>query len=224
MSLNKPGGNASPSLLIQEHKRDHSANMSRPWPWRAALLTAAVASLAALHGLAGAAATVQETCSAAASADHRVDYAFCVSELDKHRDSPGADAWGLAKVAANVGVNNAGGAANEIDALLAAAAAPPPAAAAAPAPDARAAAALRQCEKLYYDMELAFAGAYDETNARNYTAGRQIAADADSLVRRCAAGFAEAGIPPPEPVARRGAYAVQIAIVCTAITNLLISP
>ncbi|CAL5058216.1 unnamed protein product [Urochloa decumbens] len=196
--------------------------MSRPWPWRA-LLTVALASLAALHGLTGVVdATVQETCSAAASADRRVDYAFCVSELDKHRDSPGADAWGLAKVAANVGVNNAGAAANEIDALLSATT--PPAAAAAPAPDARAAAALRQCEKLYYDMELAFAGAYDETNARNYTAGRQMAADADSLVRRCAAGFAEAGIPPPEPVARRGAYAVQIAIVCTAITNLLISP
>ncbi|CAL4969336.1 unnamed protein product [Urochloa decumbens] len=196
--------------------------MSRPWPWRA-LLTATLASLAALHGLTGVVdATVQETCSAAANADHRVDYAFCVSELDKHRDSPGADAWGLAKVAANVGVNNAGAAANEIDALLSATT--PPAAAAAPAPDARAAAALRQCEKLYYDMELAFAGAYDETNARNYTAGRQMAADADTLVRRCAAGFAEAGIPPPEPVARRGAYAVQIAIVCTAITNLLISP
>ncbi|CAN6231680.1 unnamed protein product [Urochloa humidicola] len=191
--------------------------MSRPWPWRT-VLTAALASLAALHGLTGVVdATVQETCSAAANADHRVDYAFCVSELDKHRDSPGADAWGLAKVAANVGVNNAGAAANEMDGLLSAAAP-------APAPDARAAAALRQCEKLYYDMELAFAGAYDETNARNYTAGRQIAADADSLVRRCAAGFAEAGIPAPEPVARRGAYAVQIAIVCTAITNLLISP
>ncbi|CAL4887837.1 unnamed protein product [Urochloa decumbens] len=195
--------------------------MSRPWPWRA-LLTAALASVAALHGLTGVVdATVQETCSAAANADRRVDYAFCVSELDKHRDSPGADAWGLAKVAANVGVNNAGAAANEIDALLSATTPP---AAAAPAPDARAAAALRQCEKLYYDMELAFAGAYDETNARNYTAGRQMAADADTLVRRCAAGFAEAGIPPPEPVARRGAYAVQIAIVCTAITNLLISP
>ncbi|CAN6251563.1 unnamed protein product [Urochloa humidicola] len=195
--------------------------MSRPWPWRT-VLTAALASLAVLHGLTGVVdATVQETCSAAANADHRVDYAFCVSELDKHRDSPGADAWGLAKAAATVGVNNAGAAANEMDGLLAAATAPP--AAAAPA-DARAAAALRQCEKLYYDMELAFAGAYDETNARNYTAGRQIAADADSLVRRCAAGFAEAGIPAPEPVARRGAYAVQIAIVCTAITNLLISP
>ncbi|CAN6244359.1 unnamed protein product [Urochloa humidicola] len=198
--------------------------MSRPWPWRA-VLTAALASLAALHGLSGVAdATVQETCSAAASADRRVDYTFCVSELDKHRDSPGADAWGLAKVAANVGVNNAGAAANDMDGLLAAAMAPPAAAPPPTAADARAAAALRQCEKLYYDMELAFAGAYDETSARNYTAGRQIAADADSLVRRCAAGFAEAGIPPPEPVARRGAYAVQIAIVCTAITNLLISP
>ena len=175
------------------------------------LLVAAVA----LATLLAADATVETTCKAAAGADARVDYGFCVSELSKHRDSPGADAWGLAKVAANVGVNNAGAAVNDVEALLAAGQ---------PPPDARATAALRLCEKLYYDMELAFAGAYDETNARNYTAGKQMAADADSLVRRCTGGFAEAGLQPPEPVARRSAYAVQIAIVCTAITNLLISP
>ena len=175
----------------------------------------ALASLAALHGLSGADATVAETCSAASNSDRRVNYDFCVAELNKHRDSPGADAWGLAGVAANVGVNNAGAAVNDVEALLAAGQ---------PSPDARATAALRLCEKLYYDMELAFAGAYDETNARNYTAGKQMAADADSLVRRCTGGFAEAGLQPPEPVARRSAYAVQIAIVCTAITNLLISP
>ncbi|RLM80001.1 hypothetical protein C2845_PM12G14030 [Panicum miliaceum] len=186
--------------------------MSRP---SRALLVVALASLATLHGLSGVDATVAETCSVASNSDRRVNYDFCVSELNKHRDSPGADAWGLAKVAANVGVNNAGAAVNDMAGLLAAKQ---------PPPDARATAALRLCEKLYYDMELAFAGAYDETNARNYTAGKQMAADADSLVRRCTGGFAEAGLQPPEPVARRSAYAVQIAIVCTAITNLLISP
>lgn len=188
-----------------------------PRPSRA-LLMAAVASLATLHELTGSGTILEETCSTAASRDQRVDYGFCVSELSKHRDSPSVDACGLAKVAANIGVNNAGAAVNVVEALLTAAAAQQP------HPDARVTAALRLCEKLYYDMELAFAGAYDETNAHNYTAGRQMAADADSLVRRCTGGFAEAGIPTPEPVARRSAYAVQIAIVCTAITNLLISP
>lgn len=176
-----------------------------------------VAALAAVHGLTltGVDTTVVATCLAASNSDGRVNYDFCVSELNKHRDSPGADTAGLAKVAANVGLNSAGGAVNEIEALLAAK--PPP-------PDARTSAALRLCERLYYDMELAFAGAYDEINALNYTAGKQMAADADSLVRRCTGGFAQAGLLPPEPVARRGAYAMQIAIVCTAITNLIISP
>lgn len=178
-----------------------------------------VVALAAVHGLitlTGVDATVVATCLAASNSDRRVNYDFCVSELNKHRDSPGADTPGLAKVAANVGVNSAGGAVNDIEALLAAKQQPPP--------DARTSAALRLCEQLYHDMELAFAGAYDEINALNYTAGKQMAADADSLVRRCTGGFAEAGLVPPEPVARRSAYAVQIAIVCTAITNLIISP
>jgi hypothetical protein len=41
------------------------------------------------------------------------------SELGRHRDSPGADTWGLAKVAANLGVNNTGDAVRAADALLA---------------------------------------------------------------------------------------------------------
>jgi pectinesterase inhibitor-like protein len=179
--------------------------MSRP---SKALLAAA----AALCALLAADATVVETCKAAADGDRRVSYDFCVAELTKHRDSPRADTWGLAKVAANVGVNGASGAINEMVALLGAKA---------PPPDPSTRAALKRCERLYYDMELAFAGAYDEINARNYTAGREMAADAASLVRHCDAGFAEAGLPPPEPIARRGAYAVQIAAVCTAITNLI---
>ncbi|OEL24038.1 hypothetical protein BAE44_0014946 [Dichanthelium oligosanthes] len=186
--------------------------MSRPWR---ALLMVALASLATLQGLTGVDATVAETCSAASKSDRRVNYDFCVSELNKHRDSPGADTPGLAKVAANMGVNNAGGAVNDMENLLAAKHSPP---------DARTSAALRLCEQMYYDMELAFAGAYDEINARNCTAGRQVAADADFMVRRCTGSFADAGLQPPEPVARHSAYAVQIAIVCTAITNLIISP
>ncbi|TVU01539.1 hypothetical protein EJB05_53005, partial [Eragrostis curvula] len=189
-----------------------STSMSRPSSRALLLAVAAAVAAAALCAVPGADATVVSTCAAAANADRRVNHDFCVAELSKHRDSAGADAWALAKVAANVGVNSAGGAINDIVALLGAKA---------PPPDHRARAALKRCEKLYYDMELGFAGAYDELNARNYTAGRQMAADAASLARQCDGGFAEAGLPPPEPVARRGSYAVQIATICTAITNLI---
>ncbi|KAL6899168.1 hypothetical protein ACP4OV_005826 [Aristida adscensionis] len=168
-----------------------------------ALATALVALLAAAD------ATVETTCRAAGGGDPRVDYDFCVSELGKHRDSRGADDWGLAKVAANVGVNNAGGAVREIEALLAGPS----------GRDATARAALGQCRTLYFDMELAFAGAYDDINARDYAGGKVAAAEAISLARRCDDVFAEAGL--TSPLAHRGEYSVKIAVVCTAITDLI---
>ncbi|RCV06686.1 hypothetical protein SETIT_1G182900v2 [Setaria italica] len=175
------------------------------------LLLAAVALAATLLA---ADATVETTCRAAAGVDARVDYGFCVSELSRHRDSPGADAWGLAKVAANLGVNNAGGAVRDAEALLAG----PPGKGA--GDDAKRRAALGQCRRLYFDMELAFAGAYDDINARDYAAGKEMAAAAAALARRCDDVFAEAGIP-SSPLARRGEYAGQIGVVCTAITDLI---
>ncbi|GJM85180.1 hypothetical protein PR202_ga01608 [Eleusine coracana subsp. coracana] len=156
-------------------------------------------------------ATLETTCKAAAGLDQKLDYGFCVAELTKHRDSPGANAWGLAKVAANLGVNDAGGAVRDVEAMLAA---PPPGAV-----DGRTRAALGLCRKLYFDAELAFAGAYDEINARDYAAGKRMAADAASLARRCDGVFAEAGL--QSPLASRGVYAVKIAAVCTAITDLI---
>ncbi|RLM45252.1 hypothetical protein C2845_PMPSC021344 [Panicum miliaceum] len=170
-----------------------------------------LATAVALATLLAADATVETTCKAAAGADARVDYGFCVSELSKHRDSPGADAWGLAKVAANLGVNNAGGAVRDADAVLSS----PPGAGA----DAKKRAALGQCRRLYFDMELEFAGAYDEINARDYAAGEEMAAEAVALARRCGDVFAEAGV--PSPLARRGEYAGKIGAVCTAITDLI---
>ncbi|CAL5021625.1 unnamed protein product [Urochloa decumbens] len=174
-------------------------------------LLAAVVALATL--LAAAGATVETTCKAAAGADARVDYGFCVSELGKHRDSPGADAWGLAKVAANLGVNNAGGAVRDADALLAGAGGDAGAKARA--------AALGQCRRLYFDAELTFAGAYDEINARDYAAGKEMAAEAAALARRCDDVLAEAGVT-PSPLARYGEYAAQIGAVCAAITDLIV--
>jgi pectinesterase inhibitor-like protein len=176
-------------------------------PWKALLVaTAALATLLAAD------ATVETTCKAAAAIDVRIDYGFCVSELSKHRGSPGADTWGLAKVAANLGVNNAGGAVREADALLAR----PPGTG---ADDAKARAALGQCRRLYFDMELAFAGTHDEIDARLYAPAKEMAVEGIALARRCDAVFAEAGI--PSLLTRRGEYAEQITVLCIAITDLI---
>jgi hypothetical protein len=82
--------------------------MRRPCSAAGVLLIAALALALTLCLISFAdAATVVTTCRAATSSDARVDYRFCVAELGKHRDSPDADTWGLAKVAALTGVNKA---------------------------------------------------------------------------------------------------------------------
>ncbi|KAF8686638.1 hypothetical protein HU200_043465 [Digitaria exilis] len=182
----------------------------------ARLLAAAAVALGCLA--VGASATVVTTCRAAADSDARVDYSFCVAELGNHRESPDADTWGLAKVAALTGVNNADDAVYDAKALVAKQPGGPTRAAARP-PDARKRAALGQCRRLYFDAELAFAGAYDEINAREYAAGKEMAAEAVALARRCDDVFAEAGI--PSPLAWRGVYAARIGAVCTAIAGLI---
>ncbi|KAM0898428.1 hypothetical protein ACQ4PT_021946 [Festuca glaucescens] len=128
-----------------------------------ALLVVATAVLA----LSVADATVETTCKEAAAKDEQVNYKFCVYELGKHHLSPGADTWGLAKIAGNMGVNNAYGAISDIEVLQAK-----------PGTDAKTKVVLGQCHDLYDSMKFAFARAYDEINARNYTAGKEEAAKA----------------------------------------------
>ncbi|CAM0903233.1 unnamed protein product [Alopecurus aequalis] len=169
-----------------------------------ALLVVATAVLA----LSVADATVNATCKEAAAKDQQVNYTFCVHELGRHHLSPSADTWGLAKIAANMGVNNAYEAIGDIEGLQAK-----------PDTDAKTKAALGQCHDLYDDMKFSFAGAYDEINARNYTAGKEEAAKAVSQARQCDDVFTKAGV--PSPLTQRSSYSVQIAIVCTAITNLM---
>ncbi|KAL6841995.1 hypothetical protein ACP4OV_028195 [Aristida adscensionis] len=176
------------------------------------VVAAALAAAVALGG--GAEATVVTTCMAASDSDRHVNYEFCVAELSRHRDSPGADDWGLAKVAANLGVNGAGNALVDIDVMLSEE----------PPLDAARADLLRRCRKLYNETESAFMGAFDEINARNYTAGMRMAADATALVRRCDAAFEEAAILPPERLVQRGTYAMEIVTVCTAIVRNLTKP
>ncbi|KAF7063118.1 hypothetical protein CFC21_069648 [Triticum aestivum] len=170
--------------------------------------TALVAVAAVALVLFGVDATVETTCKAAADKDAHVLYNFCVSELSKHIRSSDADTWGLAKIAANMGLNNAYGAIHGIERLLAK-----------PGMDAKMKLALGQCQGLYENMKFAFAGAYDEINGRNYAVGKEEAAKAVSLADQCDDAFVKATV--PSPLKQRSIYSVQIAIVCTAITNLI---
>ena len=124
--------------------------------------------------LAGFDATVETTCKAAADEDAHVNYVFCVSELSKHYQSSDADTWGLAKIAANMGVINAYGTIHDIERLLAR-----------PGTDAKTKVALGQCQGLHVNMKFAFAGAYDEINGQNYAAGKEEGCLPGTRVRRC---------------------------------------
>jgi pectinesterase inhibitor-like protein len=175
--------------------------------------TACFLALAAILTLMSGAveATVVTTCKAAAGSDGRVDYDFCVAELGKHHDSPSADTWGLAKVAALTGVVNADNAVYDMEALLAKHG----------TDDGRARAALGQCQELYDGMGFAFAEAHDDINSRDYAEGKEKAGEAAALAHRCDDAFAKAGIPVTSPVTQYSDYSVQIAAVCSAITNLI---
>lgn len=184
----------------------------RPLPQVVPLFALALALVCCLPG--GARATVVTTCRAAADSDARVDYGFCVAELGMHRDSPDADTWGLAKVAALTGVNNADNAVYDIKALLAANAKRRGAV------DGPTRAALEKCGRLYDSVGFAFAEADDEINNRRYAAGKGKVVEAVSLARQCDDALAKAAAV-PSPLAQHSAYNVRIANICTAITNLI---
>lgn len=184
-----------------------------PLPQTAHLLLAVAAlALGCLAG--GASATVVTTCRAAADSDARVDYGFCVAELGMHRESPDADTWGLAKVAALTGVNNADNAVYDINALLARTRRH------GAADDGPSRAALQRCGKLYDSVGFAFAEAADGINNRRYAAGKGKVAEAVSLAQRCDDTLAKAAAV-PSPLAQHSSYNVRIANICTALTNLI---
>ena len=182
-------------------------------PPTARVLAAAALVAALALSVPGAGATPGTTCAVAAARDRRVDYGFCVARLSHHHDSPDADAWGLAKVAAEMGVAAAGDAVYDIKALLGGGGGGDA--------RARARAALEQCKALYDAAEMAFAEAYDGISRRDYAAGKAEAAEAAALARRCGGAFALAGAAPPPQVARWGEESAKIAVVCEAITDLI---
>lgn len=136
------------------------------------------------------------TCKAAAASDKHVHFQMCASQLGHHRP----DTWGLAKVASLVGVNNADLAAADIKALDAKPTGPQP-----------------LCRRLPSAPSSTAASASPSPTPHTYAAGKQRLAEAHSLTQQC-----NAAVPLPPPLAQRTADSVQIAIIATAITNLLI--
>ncbi|CAM0948356.1 unnamed protein product [Alopecurus aequalis] len=158
--------------------------------------------------LSGTGATVETICKEASYMDARVNYTFCVLELANSRWAPDADPWGLAKAAADVGINNAYLAINDIEVLEAK-----------PGIDVKTREALGKCDPFYVSMKFAFARANDRINERDYAAGKEEAAKAILLAHQCDDVFEKAAI--VSPLTQRSIFSVRIAIVCTAITNLI---
>ncbi|OEL38499.1 hypothetical protein BAE44_0000483 [Dichanthelium oligosanthes] len=107
------------------------------------------------------ASAVEGTCKAAADNNKHVNKEFCMQELSKHPDSPHADTWGLAKVAAAVGAINAMSSVADIKALQTK-----------PGTDDKTMEVLVQCQVFYTDVDYSFNRARDQINRLNYGPGR----------------------------------------------------
>lgn len=157
-------------------------------------------------------ASIESTCAAAAARDRGVDLPFCVAQFTAYRGAAEADAWGLAKTAALVGVNLADDAKFDITNGKVA---PPP------ATGARGKAAVDACAKAYDAVAMAFAEATDALAARRYAPAKDKLAGVAALARRCDAGFAAVGARAPPALAKYGNDCQKIAVIGIAITNLI---
>lgn len=178
-------------------------------------MTLAVAVLAAVSASClprAAEASIESTCAAAAARDRGVDMPFCVAQFTVYHGAAEADAWGLAKTAALVGVNLADDAKFDVDNGKVA---PPPGAAG------RGKAAVDACAKAYDAVAMAFAEAADAVTARRYAPARDKFAGVAPLARRCDAGFTALGARTPPALAKYGNDCHKMAVIGIAITNLI---
>ncbi|XP_040380463.1 pectinesterase inhibitor 8-like [Oryza brachyantha] len=176
-----------------------------------AIAVAVLVVVAACSGCARVAeATIESTCGAAARGDRRVDVRFCAWQFAAYHGAAEADAWGLAKIAALVGVNLGDDAVYDIESGKIR----PPRGG-----GARGKAAMDACSRAYDAVGMAFAEASDELGARRYAAARQQMARVAALAQRCDGGLAKAGAKAPLP--RYSADCQKMAIIGIAITGLL---
>ncbi|KAF0925664.1 hypothetical protein E2562_017232 [Oryza meyeriana var. granulata] len=155
-------------------------------------------------------ATIESTCAAAAKGDRRVDVRFCARQFAAYHGAAEADAWGLSKIAALIGVNLGDDAVYDIGSGKIRPS---------PGGGAKGKAAMDACAKAYDSVGLAFAEASDELGARRYAAAKQEMARVAALVQRCDSGLAKAGA--RSALSRYSADCQQMAIIGIAITGLL---
>ncbi|TVU29862.1 hypothetical protein EJB05_21450, partial [Eragrostis curvula] len=170
------------------------------------LIFAVVGAIFLMTGVTG---TVETTCKEAADSDKRVDYNFCVEKLITRHDTTDADTWGLAQITALAGASNADDVVVDIKALLA-----KPGGASGKMRE-----ALEKCQKLYDRLAIVFLEAHDIINSRDYAVGKKKVAETMPLVQLCEDTFVKGGV--RSPLSKRKDDSVQLAVICTAITNLI---
>ncbi|KAG8067196.1 hypothetical protein GUJ93_ZPchr0005g15757 [Zizania palustris] len=156
-------------------------------------------------------ATIESSCRAAAAGERRVDVGFCARQFAAYHGAAEANAWGLAKIAALIGVNLGDDAVYDIGSGKIR---PSPGGA-----GAKAKATMDACAKAYDAVGLAFAEASDELGARRYAAAKKEMARVAALVQRCDGDLARAGFRSPLPM--YSAECQQMAIIGIAITGLI---
>ncbi|GJM94602.1 hypothetical protein PR202_ga11264 [Eleusine coracana subsp. coracana] len=178
-----------------------------------AVAAAALVAIVSTSGfLPAAEASIESTCAAAAARDRGVDLPFCVAQFTAYHGAAEADAWGLAKTAALVGVNLADDA--KFDAANGKVAPPP-------ATGAKGKAAVDACARAYDAVGMAFAEAADAVAARRYAPAKDKLAGVAALARRCDAGFVAVGARTPPALAKYGNDCHKMAVIGIAITNLI---
>ncbi len=132
-----------------------------------------------------------------AGLDRQVDVPFCVAQFATYHGAAeaDADAWGLAKTAALVGVNLSDDAKFDIGTGKVA--------------GGKAA------------VGMAFAEAADELAARRYAPAKDKMASVAALTRRCDTGFVAVGARTPPALAKYGADFQKMAVIGIAITSLV---
>jgi hypothetical protein len=142
-----------------------------------------------------------------AGLDRQVDVPFCVAQFATYHGAAeaDADAWGLAKTAALVGVNLSDDAKFDIGTGKVAGGK----------------AAVEACSGAYDAVGMAFAEAADELSARRYAPAKDKMASVAALTRRCDTGFVAVGARTPPALAKYGADFQKMAVIGIAITSLV---
>ncbi|KAJ0961763.1 hypothetical protein J5N97_029591 [Dioscorea zingiberensis] len=158
-----------------------------------------------LH-LSGAAASIEDTCKAAAAANPAINYDFCVSTLLRNPKSSSADTRGLASIAALTSVNQAYNVKSDINDLLT------------KSPDPMSKSSLDQCLSVYTAMVTTLAQAVDAINGRQDDAAKGFLNTAIDGANNCEAAFGKVGM--ASPLTKENRDSVELSNMALALLAL----